>query len=914
MNAIPPQSAEALKTNVEQQPETAPQKRAELAVDLAEQKADTEVAKEQRELQGKLAKEAIEKGDKSKGFDKFSFGVNLAMMTAGAYGIYKFWDWMNGDEASKDAKNTQGTSFPWKLAAGIAVATGAYLGKDKLFDWVSKNWGITFEGSKEKVEEYVQGLKDKGLAAANDLGFDVQDDFIKTAAKEMGIEPKNLFQIQDVNYGELSKQHRQYPGQSYAEWALTSLDIPSLRVVKFDDQAISLQTEAIVIAYIEKNHGALTQSDMEKMSVRQILEKIVKEPQGEGSEAKIMETTEEAKGSFPSATEVIENYSEYESMTQFASDLIDTSLTDGASLIINDGGVFLVKEGVALFVSSSLLLGSALLGLVEAPFSDEVSLGNVVTSYAYQDSTLIGSGAVLGATLSMLKGKSPLWGALKGAKDGALAPWTVLKTSAKWTGQIKASLEAFDRVNESFWLTSKAALASMNPAEKERWLKASLEYHATEFERFYEVSQSISGSSFSPKNWGTKFMEWASPKRAEKAMKAHILGMKKAYEDLNPGQKFPFDITHTGDKLLEIQKFAAEQILAVQPPVATRAHMDEATEALQRESVEKMSTQEKIDSIKAASKEADEYLDSAITTIKQMKAEGKTPAEIEAFTKEVESKLSFIRERCKSTLLELKSASKTMTPDEIKALKGILTQELAHASGVRGLAREVQGRGKMALVLGTANLVIEGYALSKEDKEAYVTSELAELSKELGLDTLQLVLDIMAPFGMTDWYTAWHGTEMLTGKEVGNWERASRIVFGTYSAVTDSLAALGGLATAEFAGAGGGAIYGASNLLETGLRAAGKSGDVIASVHKALPRIQVLARDLGGYKELALTLQKRSGQLMTGIIAYDVSKAIVSGVEIMFDTNGEEEIEFDFSEEEPASPNNGGEEPASTLT
>jgi hypothetical protein len=334
---------------------------------------------------------------------------------------------------------------------------------------------------------------------------------------------------------------------------------------------------------------------------------------------------------------------------------------------------------------------------------------------------------------------------------------------------------------------------------------------------------------------------------------------------------------------------------------------------LTKEKIEGLSPLDKIEKLREASKEADLYLEKAIAHIKEMRKQSKTEAEIQKFTQEVQQNLKALREKFQLPFKELKEAAKDMTSQEKRAFEVLLTQELSQAKGIRAVTKRVgqamKGRAKFAIAFGVANIVLESYEASKNQKEAYTQQELIKIGKAIGWDTLQIIVDVLSPFGVSDWYTVFSGQEAITGKEATTWNRVTRGVFGTYNLVTDVLAVIGAGASAEAGGAGGAAIYGAENAIELPLRAAGKTPEVIKAAKEVMPRLMLLAKDVGGFKNLwkivstekfikALqSTQKVAGIGMAGVLAVDVAKLSFAGYEIFFDTKDQPEFELDLGSE-----------------
>lgn len=313
----------------------------------------------------------------------------------------------------------------------------------------------------------------------------------------------------------------------------------------------------------------------------------------------------------------------------------------------------------------------------------------------------------------------------------------------------------------------------------------------------------------------------------------------------------------------------------------------------------------KIEALRETSKEADLYLEKAILRVNQMRRAGVPEAEVNKFMEEVQANLNSLRERFGGSFKTLKDGYKTMQPAEQKIFKELLAKDLANARGIRGIMREMKGRGKFAIAFGVATIAWEYYEIKQQEKADHIRKEIGDIAKTIGLDTLQIVIDVLSPFGISDWYTVISGKECITGNKVGTGARIERAVFGVYNAVTDALAVL---ATPETAGVGGAAIYGAENVIEASLRAAGKGPAIYKTVKTIIPRIVTLAKEVGGFKNLykivksEKTLEaiqvlrktkKVAGATRNIALAVDVGKAAFAGYELVFDTKDQPEFIID---------------------
>ena len=178
----------------------------------------------------------------------------------------------------------------------------------------------------------------------------------------------------------------------------------------------------------------------------------------------------------------------------------------------------------------------------------------------------------------------------------------------------------------------------------------------------------------------------------------------------------------------------------------------------------------------------------------------------------------------KTERLELESLYKRLTGD-------------AGGTTATKLLRSATGRLKYAALLMIPTLYMKHKEIKKQNPEA----RLLEIFKELGLEGVQLTVDILAPYGVSDWYTVFTGYQLVTGRELKGWDRYSNILWGTFSMASDILATI---ATPPTAGAGGAGVYGGANLLEAAGRLT-SNASLLEKLRDALPNLVDIVREIG---------------------------------------------------------------------
>ncbi|MBI4994031.1 hypothetical protein HZC21_00075 [Candidatus Peregrinibacteria bacterium] len=157
-----------------------------------------------------------------------------------------------------------------------------------------------------------------------------------------------------------------------------------------------------------------------------------------------------------------------------------------------------------------------------------------------------------------------------------------------------------------------------------------------------------------------------------------------------------------------------------------------------------------------------------------------------------------------------------------------------------GFAKFVRSKVGRVGVVGLL-LVPAIYCKYKDIKEKNPEIEFAALMKELGLDSVQILADVCPfTFGASDWYTVSSGKELITGREVHGWDRYSRIIWGVCGTLLDAATVLPAI---DVVGAPANAI------MRVG-RMAGKMREA-KKIIGMWPRIKRVAETLGGWKTFA---------------------------------------------------------------
>lgn len=938
-----------------------------------------EVERRKENGEGEKAAEAMEKGEKPKGTDWMTLTGYLSAAAIGGLGIYggyKVVNWIKEKfEKKEDAPEKSASqeradlaldvrekkSFPWGWGAVAGLAAGgAFLaskfGMGGIFEWAEKAWNVVFHNN--TLEKFLKNLKEKGIQAAYDeLTYDDSDPFIQTFAEELKIDRKHLSELKTVGYGQFLEHRKKDSKMSYLTRALSFLQIDVKDDIPFsgvDDEMVRVEEERHLAAFLAANKDQLNLSDAElqKLTIGDILQKILEKreeakktggavpPAGPDAvtpetqtELTIIDNPEEAKGTFGNTMKGIRRAKTSTDGDGMAIEVLSGVYADGAQIVHNGLGTFIVKGTVGLFLTSSEIVWDIISGVTST--MAELATGDFrgaataswegLKEYHNDGGTIcLATGAAAGVLGALWMKESSLKGFAKGLGWGFLGPVGTITASTKVMGKGTAGtytfLERLENECKHWALSSRQIAALGKEAQIERYKETAL-WHGREVKYYYSLSQREEGGIRKISDLGIKYLKHFSPEHSVILENQNIKRFAQSWVDYhnkigNPKtlMDFPFNLKDFKDKKPEIIEFINkfEEELNVR---VNRENVDEAKARLAPGTLDRLPASDRIKALQESTKEADEYLRTTIDKIDELKRAGKH-AEADALSRQAETHLREVREGCKRTLESLKGESRQLSKVDQTALKAVLKTQSAHAMGVRGIVREVGSRatGKLQIAFGVAQIVLEVKEVRDQDKEKFVQMKIQEWITEIGPDVLQIVLDVLSPFGLSDWYTVFQGKELITGEDVGTWGRVTRGVFGTYNFTTDVLAAVGGAVTAEAAGAGGAAVYGTSNTIETILRGAGKSPEVIAAVRKILPEVSTLAKDLGGYKELLSTVRKVSQKGMVAVTAIDLSRAAIAGYEIMFDTTDQTPISIELPEAEdlPETDPAGGGSPSST--
>lgn len=897
----------------------ATRERADLSLELKEKEEEFPADKLEK---AKRAFEKLKKGKKPEEFEWMPTLVKAGLFAGGAYMGYQLVNkiWSKFDEKASEEEKKLLTAPMILTAAATAVGVGYLIKKDEIPDFF-KNF-LDIEAKKESISIFLEKLKDGDVAGAFDfLSIDSNTPYIVNSAKKLDIEKKYILNLRDVKYSEFLKHKSSlYKGKlSYA--TLKAMEVAGLDInknipfTKTDDELRKMSAEEKIAEYIDENKDGF--SDIEGKTIGEILlalnteetpieNKSVKEVV-EDKKAEVLNDVKEFEKSSSKVAKEISTWANNDSsVAEKAGDLVDAAKEDGSELFTYDRALFLYKNGSVFLISSLAFFGDTVMDVSEAAVSEDKTAGSVVTSFIERGGMgYVGTGAALGALYAGLQKAGFFAGegnilrsAASGAMKGLIAPYNIFKATTLATKSTYLAGEAaYDRIKH----LSFSGRQLLDPANKVLYEQArAIEYAEQYLKTFHEINAVEGGASaLSREGIIAKAKETILPGKTmalrDKYAKWFFRSRREMLKLSGAADDFKFDLRNIDGEAAEMaeeaEKFLAEHKTPGFASALSRAKrgidvMAEETEVIK-----------KISAVKDQARMSDDLLKSSIIERAEMARAGKTALEISVFDDEVRALLKESSDKANDLLRGIDIS--TLSKAEKAALKELLTKDLKTSLGMRALVKNMKFRSGVGIVLGSAYYVAEKYVLSEEEKGQEIENELNEAAGQIGWEALELVVDVAAPFGITDWYAVVKGKGIVTGREYSGWERASRAVFGTYSLVADSLAVAAAVGTAPAAGTGGAVVYGAENAIEAAVRVAlkgaGKGPDVIEAAKKLIPRITEWAHDLGGYKELLLKIQNVARKGAYAVVGAQVASVglTFAGYDIGFDTSGQEPMEFD---------------------
>ncbi len=887
--------------------------RADLSLEIMEE----EYPKEKLE-KAKEALEKLKKKQKPEEFEWMPMLVKAGLFAGGAYLGYKFTkELLDEDKTPEDKKffTTPVIATSTAMLAGV----GYLVGRDGLPDFFKNSFDLN--ATKESILKFIDKVKEGKIVEAFDfLSIDSKEPYILNSAEKIDVDKKYVLNLRDVKYSEFLKHKKGKHSGVLSYASIKALEVAgvdtskNIPFTKTDDELRKLAAEEKISDYIDQNKGKF--KNIEDLTIGEILIGLDKQkpkaPKSktdtvkEEAEAKVSESVEELGKNAPATAKVIKSWTEGSDrdFAEKSGELVDAAGEDGAELFTYDGALFLFKNGTVFLVSSVAFFGDTVLDVAQASISEDKSAGDVVTSFIHRGGlTYVGTGAALGVLFAGLEKAGVLQGegsvlksAAKGALKGLIAPYNVFKASTLVTkSTIIAGQTALDNL-KYLSFTSKQLL---NPQNKALYEQARAVHYAEEYLKvFHEMNAKEGGASLFSKEGATAAAkETILPGKTSMLRKRYLLWFYRSRREFlklsGIADDFKFDLRNADDEAAEMAE-EAERFLAQHKTPAFEEALKTAKKGSEK-LLEQTETLKKIEAIRDQAKSSDDLIKSSIAERAEMIKAGKTAAEIEAFDKVVQDLLKESSDKANDVLRGIDVAK--MTKDEKTALKQLLTKDLSVGLGMKSILKEVGGRGKIALVIGSAYVVYQTYEANKEGKEMLVDGELSEIASQIGWETLELVLDVLSPFGLTDWYSAISGKGIITGRELSGWERGTRVVFGTYSLVTDALAVAAAVGTAPAAGTGGAAVYAGENAIEAAVRVAlkgaGKGPEIIELTRKLLPRLSQMAESVGGYQKLLMRIQRLAKQGTYAVMAVEAVKMTYAGYQIMYNTENQSPIEFD---------------------
>lgn len=883
-----------------------------------EQNAQTERAdlsldmKEQEITEGKASSaiEQIRKGEKPKEFEWMPTTIKVGLCLGGAYLGYKFLKSLFGDE-----KKEGNSKAPMLLTgAAMAVGMGYLLTKDGLPDFLSKDWNLDL--ARDKAEEFYAKIKEgKVKEAIGGLNLSTKDKYIEEMAAKIEIDTKFLLDLRDVKYSEFLKhKDKKYSGTiSYATFKtmeLLGMDMDqNIPYTKADNEIREVRKDTRLFKYINNHKNKFTNiedltigeilKELNKNNIPEINPKDVPEPKF----SQDLEAVKNADG--PSTYELIKGFATNDTEDpEKIKKLVNTAIDEGFTYFSWEGASYLFKNGTIFLLSPIVFFTDTVIDIFKAGFNEDYTAGDVAQSwYERGGFGYIGAGMGIGLAYASLQrvglfeGKGDFFSeAVKGGFRGFIAPLNI--TSAVSVGG-KTVYSALETANIYRNYLNFSADQLKDPNNKKLYEQARAIWAAEKYlQVFEETNAAHGGASILTKEGAmARGKELVLPGKsvAKRNLYATLFyRSRKAFLKLSnivEDEPFRFNFLDLDDDADDMAREADKFLRNYKTIDAEQAVQDII------ENVETTKNLEKIESLKTEKIETDTFFEAKIEERKAMVKAGASAEDLKKFDDELVAEFNRKRNSMVATIDALNNSD--LSNAEKKALENVIKNDLSQGKGVRALFKEIKTRAKggtvgyaLQLVFGVAHMAVNVYESNETDQEKLVVDELSKMAKEVGIGTLQMTLDIITPFGLSYWYTVFNGHEFLRSEEekVGTFWRVSSFAFGTLNLIKDSFALMGAGVTA---GAGGVAIAGAGDAAELLVRAGMKAPEAVKAATTVVPQLTLLAKDVGGFKNLLKIINKNSTRIGDGIGKAELAAATgtlaYAGYEIAFNTEGQKE-------------------------
>ena len=444
-------------------------------------------------LEANFKKEHPEKSEdgyisKSVEFAKHHQILTAGIALAGAYGVYKLWNWMfpgkeekkdekavaEGKEGEKKEPEKKGGFLKWIVGGAIAIGgifgLGRFLGSDGVKKWIKDKLG--WNVSDNRISQALTHLSHGEFKKAGEVlwkGADENSDFHEKMAavisKEMGkeISAKTLFELKDEKFEDFistassfvdlaEEKTGVYVGDTGIIGTLAKTFLGSQKeiqekrtlrtfLVKHENDirakmTVNLYTKIEdVLQKLSENPSAIAGSPAttetvapKDVDVATAVETGVDKVAGVSKQT-LSDLKEEFKDK-PAFQEFLKKYDGkwYEAILSpfvFIGHFLTACKKDGIVTAIG-GGSILIWNGYKFATFTSLeLLANTAVELVKAPFSDEITASDAVIEYVEGAIPFMIIGAAYMGGRGWLARTGALKGALHGVGHGAIFPLEV---------------------------------------------------------------------------------------------------------------------------------------------------------------------------------------------------------------------------------------------------------------------------------------------------------------------------------------------------------------------------------------------------------------------------------------------------------------------------------------------------------
>jgi len=524
------------------------------------------------------------------GFIKKHPIATAAVMTAGAYGIYKIFfagdskEESGGESGKKSSWFEKIKSKPGAILLGLLVL-GGLIGPHRIAVWLDKGYDFT----KEKVERFVQLLSEGrykdafvSLFEGNDDNMENYGKLAKIISQETGVEvtDSGIKAIANAKYSVFmsvvgrtksfaSTWVKEIPGigSTLASFVLDSKeqaaeeDAIRKYFEKHQDKVgtLALGADATVFEALSKLNGLtmVTPGESGEKQEKGPVTEIVEAGTEKVNEVIAIsgETFDQIKNEFkdcPHFQSLLEKYGKdkWKMLSpQFADDLVTAINKDGKGLAVVGSAIILWNGYKYITFTSVETIAKSVWAVLKSPFSQDASWTDSIKEYAKGSSVFVIAGIGMGALVGAFNKQGVIGGAISGGIKGGIKgfayPITVVKAQLRFGQWVYRTARGAE-----FSVRKRLSAAEVRP----KIMESEARYYADVFDKYDTLERLGDQASFyDPRMWYARL----SKDRITKLKKNYLKKFAKVFGDKEfPGgmalqTKSENDVSTSENKLRE---------------------------------------------------------------------------------------------------------------------------------------------------------------------------------------------------------------------------------------------------------------------------------------------------------------------------------------------------------------------------